>query len=130
MGYFASRAAALGPVGPELVTALFFGFAPGMVARAIPDAWRLADRGAVLTTRQRVAVEALHAVLEGADVGDADARGAERLRTLSDLTGRMVAAAPRAGRPLFAAHAALPRPEEPIARLWFDATALREFRGD
>src|SRR3954467_12068549 len=42
----------------------------------------------------------------------------------------MVAAAPVAGRPLFAAHAALPRPEEPLSALWHDATALREFRGD
>src|SRR4051794_30288813 len=111
MGYFASRAAALGTVGPDLVTALFFGFAPGMVARAIPDAWRLADREAVLTTRQRIAVDALDEIVRDADARDYDTRDydtgdAERLRTLSNLTGRMVDAAPRAGRPLFAAHAA------------------------
>ncbi len=39
-GYFASRAAALGAVGPEIVTALFAGFAPAMVARAIPSVSR------------------------------------------------------------------------------------------
>jgi hypothetical protein len=48
----------------------------------------------------------------------------------ADLTARMVREAPRAGRPLFAAHAALPRPDGPVAALWHDATALREFRGD
>src|SRR3954465_2353481 len=59
MGYFASRAAALGPVSAEVVTALFFGFAPVLVERAIPDAWQLADREEVLTTRQRIPADAL-----------------------------------------------------------------------
>ena len=40
MGYFATRAAPLGPVPPSLVTALFFGFAPRVVERALPEAWR------------------------------------------------------------------------------------------
>jgi hypothetical protein len=35
-----------------------------------------------------------------------------------------------AGRPLFAAHAALPWPEEPHLALWHGATLYREFRGD
>ena len=35
MGYFASRAAAMGPVGPEVVAATFYNFHPRMVARAI-----------------------------------------------------------------------------------------------
>jgi hypothetical protein len=123
MGYFASRAAALGPVGPDVVTALFFGFAPRMVERAIPDAWRMADREAVLATRQRIAVDALSEILDGAiDAAEFDA--------VIDATGRMVEAAPRSGRALFAATAALPRPAEPIDALWHDVTALREFRGD
>jgi helix-turn-helix protein len=36
MGYFASRSAALGTPSPRLVTALFYGFAPLMVERALP----------------------------------------------------------------------------------------------
>jgi Helix-turn-helix family len=39
MSYFALRAAPLGAAPPELVTALFYGFAPGLVARAVPDTW-------------------------------------------------------------------------------------------
>jgi hypothetical protein len=35
-----------------------------------------------------------------------------------------------AGRPLFAAHAALPWPDEPHLALWHAITLLREFRGD
>ena len=34
------------------------------------------------------------------------------------------------GRPLFAAHAALPWPDEPLLQLWHAQTLLREFRGD
>ncbi|HET9005763.1 MAG TPA: hypothetical protein VFQ04_03525, partial [Actinomycetes bacterium] len=38
MGYFASRAAAMGPVPAEVVMATFYNFHPRMVRRAIPDA--------------------------------------------------------------------------------------------
>lgn len=123
MGYFASRAAALGPVGPDVVTALFFGFAPRMVERAIPDAWRMADRDAVLATRRRIAGEALRDILDG-EIETAE------LAAVVDVTGRMAATAPRSGRALFAATAALPRPTDPVDALWHDVTALREFRGD
>ena len=44
MGYMASRSAAVGTPDPELVVALFQGFAPRMVARALPDAWSMASR--------------------------------------------------------------------------------------
>src|SRR3954447_10281965 len=123
MGYFASRGAALGPVGPEVITALFFGFAPRMVERAIPDAWDMADREEVLATRRRIAGEALREILDGTV-------DAAELEAAVDVTGRMVAAAPRSVRALFAATAALPRPTDPIDALWHDVTALREFRGD
>src|SRR5579859_3031816 len=43
MGYFASRAAPMGPVGPEVVTATFYNFNPELVARHIPRAWTLAS---------------------------------------------------------------------------------------
>ncbi|HJR24213.1 MAG TPA: hypothetical protein VJ804_01985, partial [Acidimicrobiales bacterium] len=42
-GYFATRAAPFGPVGPAVVTASFFGFAPAMVERAIPSVWEQAS---------------------------------------------------------------------------------------
>ena len=41
-GYFAGRAAALGSVGAAPVVAMFYGFAPAMVARALPSVWRIA----------------------------------------------------------------------------------------
>ena len=42
MGYFASRSAPMGAASPELVVATFHGFAPHLVHRALPDAWRFA----------------------------------------------------------------------------------------
>ena len=43
MGYFGMRAAPLGAASPELVTAVFYNFAPRMVRRALPDAWAVAS---------------------------------------------------------------------------------------
>jgi hypothetical protein len=41
-GYFAARASPLGPASAELITALFAGFAPAMVGRAVPEVWSVA----------------------------------------------------------------------------------------
>jgi len=51
MGYFASRAAAMGPVPADVVIATFFNFNPDVVRRAIPDAWALARPEAILGAR-------------------------------------------------------------------------------
>jgi len=49
-GYFAGRAAPLGQPSAAVVTASFFGFAPGMVARAIPGIWELISPADALRT--------------------------------------------------------------------------------
>lgn len=121
MGYFASRAAALGPVGPQVVTAAFYGFAPAMVARAVPECWRRAAPADVLELRYRLAAEAL-------------AAPASHFATeIPDLAEELLAAVGRLsfeGRVLAAAHAELPVPDEPLLRLWWACTVLREHRGD
>ena len=118
-GYFASRAAALGAPSAALVTALFAGFAPAFVSRAVPQVWTVVSPEQVLSARQDGAVAALQRA-----VGDLDAEAA------AALTGQVVQGLDLAGRPLAAAHAALPRPAEPLAALWHDCTVLREHRGD
>lgn len=120
-GYFASRAAPLGAAGPELVTALFGGFAPAMVARALPAVWTTASPQQVQAARRAGAVAALRRLLdehEGAVVAAAD------------LTGRCVQALLFPGRPMAAAQSGLQRPSEPMEALWHDCTVLREYRGD
>jgi helix-turn-helix protein len=124
MGYFGMRAAPLGAVSPELVTAMFYNFAPVRVARAIPDAWKVASPDAYLRTRLSGADSALRRllpteVIEGAELAEA----AGLLRSAAEH-------APTGGRPLAAANAALPWPPEPHLMLWQAATRLRESRGD
>jgi hypothetical protein len=121
-GYFASRAAPLGAAGPQLVTALFAGFAPEMVARALPEVWTLASPQQVQAARQAGATAALRRLL-----GDSHL---ESVAAAAALTGRCVQALPLPGRPMAAAQADLQRPPEPLAALWHDCTVLREHRGD
>jgi hypothetical protein len=119
MGYVASRSAALGTPTPTLVTALFHGFAPAMIHRALPDAWALAHRDDVLATRTRLATDVLTPLVEDLDVP----------RIARDLS-LLVDGLDFSGRPLAAAHRDLPAPQDDVARLWWAATVAREYRGD
>jgi hypothetical protein len=124
-GYFAGRAAALGPVGPEPVIAAFYGFAPSMVGRAVPDVWSLATAPAALAARAAGARASLARLLGPAPHAAEIVEAAQLLREAATSIDVI-------GRPLSAAHAALPWPEsaEPLDVLWHAATILREQRGD
>ena len=123
MGYFASRSAALGPVGAGPVIGLFFNFAPVMVRRALPDAWAMSTPQRVLEARLTVADAALRRLL-------GDLLGSDVVKQAADLAMAAVDSAAEAGRPLFAAHAELDVPDEPHLKLWHAVTCLREHRGD
>ncbi|MFC4851917.1 SCO6745 family protein [Actinophytocola glycyrrhizae] len=116
--YFAFRAAPLGAVAAAPVTGLFAGFEPGMVGRSLPSAWSRASAETCLAARSAVSATALRAV------GVSDEKCAKAVALLSSLEP-----APT-GRPLGAANAALPLPEDPVAALWQLATTVREHRGD
>lgn len=124
MSYFACRAAPLGAVGAPAVTALFFNFAPAMVARAVPDAWRYASPAAVLDARLESMDRALRRVL-----GDEVVRRSTVARA-ADLASQAVAACDMAGRAMGAANQAVTPPDEAHLRLWQALTAIREHRGD
>lgn len=121
--YFAYRAAPLGPVGPEVVNALFYSLSPQMVERYTAPAWRTAGPARVLAARTAAVDRALRTLL-------GDRIGSPELREAADLARRAAAAADMAGRPLAAANAALAWPAEPHIVLWQAATILREHRGD
>jgi hypothetical protein len=121
MGYFAARSAPLGMVPREVVTAIFYNFAPERVAKALPTAWQLAGPDAALRARQESAVAALRRY--GLDAS-------ENVRLAAELAGKAARQAPLDGRPLFAANLALPWPDDPLAALWHATTLLREQRGD
>jgi hypothetical protein len=123
MGYFAGRSAPMGAVEPAVVTATFYNFAPKMAARALPDAWGFASPAEVLEAR-----------LAGVDrafgrIFGSDRQGAEVARA-ADLARRAAEGLTVVGRPLAAANAALPWPDDPMLILWQATTILREHRGD
>ncbi|QYG93783.1 hypothetical protein HC251_16020 [Iamia sp. SCSIO 61187] len=126
-GYFASRAAAMGAVGPEVVIATFFNFQPHLVRNALPAAWDITTPAEVLAARLRGADATLRRVIgeaEGVSIDDAElAEAAALARTAAE-------ACRHEGRPLYAAHAALPWPVEPHLQLFHAVTLLREHRGD
>jgi len=125
MGYFASRSAAMGAVGSEVVIATFFNFNPALVRSVIPAAWRRASPEAVLAARLEAADAALRRALGDAVTGPDMAEAARLVRTAAEAAcGR-----PQ-GRALFAAHAQLPWPEPDHLVLWHGQSLLREFRGD
>lgn len=117
--YFASRAAAFGAVPAQVVTATFYNFSPDLVASVIPAAWETATPQQVLEARHRGIAATLHRQL-----------GPEGAREAAGLVRELTAGFDCAGRPLFAAHAALPWPDEPVLALWHGATLVREHRGD
>ena len=124
-GYFASRSAPLGAVPAEVVVATFYNFSPRLVHRAIPAAWEKAPPERFLAARLAVVDATLRRVLGEEVSSPAVERAAKLARTAAE------AAIPHQyGRPLFAAHAALPWPAEPHLVLWHAQTLLREFRGD
>ncbi|URM97021.1 hypothetical protein LUW76_23180 [Actinomadura madurae] len=121
--YFAWRAAPLGAAGPELVSAAFYSFSPRMVAEHVPAAWAVAPPERVLDGRLR-AVDAMYRALLGDGIADAD------LAEAAELARAAAEAASTAGRPIAAANAGLPWPDEPHLVLWHAIGILREQRGD
>ncbi|MER7179691.1 hypothetical protein ABT404_09435 [Streptomyces hyaluromycini] len=121
---FAVRAAALGAVEAGTVTATFYNYKHELVARHVPAVWEIASPKDVLAARAR-AVDASMRRLLGADavVSDGMAEAAK-------LALRATEACSRSGRPLYAAHADLPVPQEPHLAYWYASTLLREHRGD
>jgi hypothetical protein len=123
-GYFAFRAAPLGAVGPEVVTATFYNFAPGFVARRVPGVWGDVPPAAALDARLAGVDAAVRRVLGDEWIDSADAREA------SELAATAAAAVDLPGRPLAAANTAVDVPEERHLVLWQALTTLREHRGD
>lgn len=104
------------------MVAAFFGFAPAMVARALPSVWHLVSPEDALHTRLTGAVQALAELTY--DLPEA------HLTELAELLEAAADHLDHSGRILGAVNAALPRPEQSLGRLWQAATTLREHRGD
>jgi hypothetical protein len=123
-GYFASRSAALGQVPAEVVIATFYSFAPGAVRKAIPSVWELTTPAEVLEARYTGTSDAYRRIL-----GDETLASAEMSEAAALAREATTVLCPE-GRPLYAAHAALPWPEPAHQQLFHAQTLLREHRGD
>ena len=123
-GYFALRAAPLGPVGPAVVSAVFYNFAPAFVARAVPEVWAIAPPERALAVRLEGMDAAARRVLGEDWVTSAEASEA------AALVGVAASAASATGRPLAAANGSLPLPDAPHLALWQALSTLREHRGE
>ena len=91
----------------------------------MPAVWESASPEAVLAARLRAVDATLRRLL-----GEEADRLRRRWREAAELALRAAEACTRTARPLYAAHADLPVPDEPHLALWHAATLLREHRGD
>ncbi|MGW7542779.1 SCO6745 family protein [Streptomyces sp. NPDC054770] len=121
---FAVRAAALGPVGAGTVTATFYNYKHELVARHVPAVWETASPKDVLAARARAVDASMRRLLGAAAVVSDGMAEAARLALCA------TEACSRSGRPLYAAHADLPVPQEPHLAYWYASMLLREHRGD
>jgi hypothetical protein len=124
MSYFAGRAAPMGAVGAGVVTATFYNFSPSLVAHMVPRMWTLASPEQVIATRWEVARASLTRLLGEEAIGSAE------FAELAGLLREACDALTPEGRPLYAGHADLDWPNDPLLDLWHAATLLREHRGD
>ncbi|SDN50174.1 hypothetical protein SAMN05660199_00143 [Klenkia soli] len=122
MTYFAGRAAPMGAVSPGVVTATFYNFAPALVARHVPRCWSLATPEQVVAARFTSAGASLTRLLGDTPTAD--------VVELGDLLAEACTVLAPEARPLYAGHADLAWPTDPVTRLWHAVTLLREHRGD
>jgi hypothetical protein len=125
MIYFAGRAAPMGAVGPGVVTATFCNFSPALIAQHIPRAWSIASPAQVVEARWAAARASLTRLL-----GGSEAVGVPETAELAGLLRDACSVLSPEARPLYAAHADLPWPDEPLLQVWHGASLLREYRGD
>ena len=109
--YFAFRAAPLGAVGPAVVTATFYNFAPDFVARRVPGVWDVVSPTAAMEARLAGVDAAVRRVLGEEWIASPEAEEAAALTAAACLAVELP------GRPLAAANRALPLPAEPHLRL-------------
>jgi hypothetical protein len=119
-GYFAGRSAPVGALSAAPVTAMFSGFAPFLVGRALPAVWSVVTPAQAIEARYVGAAETLRELIPDENVVALAAEALTPLAAHLDLVGR----------PLAAGFAALPLEDDPYRRVWQLAGTLREHRGD
>src|SRR5580658_801564 len=91
-GYFAGRTAPVGALAGPPVTAMFSGFAPFLVDRALPAVWSVVTPAQVIEARYVGAAETLRALVPDEHVVASAASARAPLVQNLDLIGRPLAA--------------------------------------
>lgn len=119
--YIATRGAPLGDAGNAVVTAAYFSIHPDFVAASLDLCREHTTFAAAAGARDEAVVAGLWQYVP--EICDDLAAMAEPLWAAADpLTP--------AGRPLYAAHQAWPRPDDPLLSAWLAVNCIREWRGD
>jgi hypothetical protein len=121
--YVCGRGTVLGDVPSSVVAAAFAVFPPELVDQLWTDGLGKLDRVELIELRTKGTAASLRKVLGSVSTEEEVLEVAEALENAA-------AAADGAGRPLFSALRAAPRPTDPYARLWRAAETVREHRGD
>ena len=124
MGYVASRAAPMGPVGPAVVEATFARLPP------VADPARAARRVEPGPTRGDHRRRGSRRPAAPSSACSTARRPVARSRWWATCCSTRWSGPTRWDDPIFAAHLALDRPEDPTGRVWHAATVFREHRGD
>ena len=122
--YFGFRGAPLGACSAATAQAAFFGFAPDMVARAVPSVWGLAMPDALIGARAASAATALRRL------APTEVEALARDAWATGVLVRAIELAPAGNLPLFLANRDLALRDDPVEALWQLTTTLREQRGD
>jgi hypothetical protein len=121
LGYIASRAAPLGPAGPDATIAAFGSISPVGIRMAFDLVAQHTTFDEVWNARDAAVVEGLREYAPAI---------IEPLCELGPRLWPIVDELPTAGRVFFAAHLRMPRPDNPLLSGWHAVNCLREWRGD
>jgi hypothetical protein len=121
--YFGYRSAPMGRVPASVVVASFYNFAPSRVESAIPSIWECMSPRDAIELRDACVDRALIRVL-------GPGASSPPVVTAATIARAAIDGCDVVGRPLFAAHAALPWPRAPHMQLHHACTLWREHRGD
>lgn len=126
-GYFCVRSAPLGRQPGQVIAAAFYNFNPQLVIKSLEGGWRATTPHTLLAARLQAVEEGLSRVLAPQE-SEEDLSAV--IEPALELVKKATTDLPLAGRILYAAHVALPWPENPLTALWHGANLFREYRGD
>jgi len=122
LGYIAARAAPLAPAGPEAVEAAFGSISALGIALAFDAVERNGTTfDALWHARDEAVVDGLRTYAPAI---------VDPLVELGPPLWAVVEQLPTVGRPLYASHLRMARPDDPLLSGWHAVNAVREWRGD